>query len=370
VSETSDKARQAREMLQGFGKHKDRLWIAGALVVLLLIGMRSCTSVEPGQVAVRVNNITGDVETITQPGLIMELPFGIHSVHRIDASQQSFHMHGEKSVSDLEVEELTVRASDGSNFVFGDATILFQVIRPQAADLIRDAGLDHGYREWMKPYARSILRDEFGRESTITVSNPANFEGAVHRAKDRMNALLAPHGIEVMSIVTPKPHFSDEYENLIESRNQTENQLTVIDSELQRAATDRQRQIAEVMRDENQKIQEKKAALETQLATAETAQTQTKRETDAYRIDKVAAGQAAMAAAQQNAEQLTGQLAAEYEEKKAQIDAFKNQPVERVMERLGERLEGVTIEIQPWANDAAPKRLQVEQVGAAAGGGQ
>ncbi|HTJ47156.1 MAG TPA: SPFH domain-containing protein [Kofleriaceae bacterium] len=363
MTDSNDRAQKAREMLQGFAKHKDRLWIVGAAIVLILVGTRSCTSVEPGQVAVRVNNITGAVETITQPGLILELPFGVHSVYRVDASQQSFHMHGDKPVSDLEVETLTVRASDGSNFVFGDATILFQVVRPSAAELIRDSGLQHGYWHWMKPYARSILRDEFGRESTITVSNPANFEGATHRARDRMNQLLAPHGLEVMSIVTPKPHFSDEYEELIESRNQTENQLAVIDSELQRAATDRQRQLAEVMRDQNQKIQEKKAQLEAQLATALTSQTQTKRETDAYRIDKVAAGQAALAASQRTAEELTGQLAAQYEQKRAEIEAFKNQPVERVMERLGERLEGVTIEIQPWAHDASPKRLQVEQVG-------
>ena len=38
---------------------------------------------------------------------------------------------------------------------------------------------------------------------------------------------------------------------------------------------------------------------------------------------------------------------------------------ESVMERLGERLEGVTIDIQPWANDSVPSRLQVEKVGGA-----
>ncbi len=370
MSESNEHAQQARDLFQGFAKHKDRLWIVGAAVMLILIGTRSCTSIQPGQVAVRVNNVTGEVDTITQPGAILELPFGIHSVYRIDASQQTFHMHGDKVVSDLEVEELTVRAADGSNFVFGDATILFQVLRGSAADLVRDAGREHLYRQWMKPYARSILRDEFGRESTITVSNPANFEGAKERAKKRMNELLAPHGLEVMSIVTPLPHFTDEYESLIESRNQTENQLAVIDSELLRAVTDRQRQLAEVMRDQNQKIQEKRAALENQLAQALTAQTQTKRESDAYRIDKVAAGEAALSGSQRTAEELLGQLAAEYQQKQAEIDAFKNQPVERVMERLGERLQGVTIQIQPWANDGAPKRLQIEQAGAAAGGAQ
>jgi len=370
VSDANDRARQARELLSGFGKHKERLWIAGALVVVILVGMRSCTSIEPGQVALRVNNITGAVDTITQPGAILELPFGIHSVYRVDASQQTFRMHGEKDVSDLETEQLTVRAKDGSNFVFGDATILFQVVRDHAGDLIRDAGLEHGYREWMKPYARSILRDEFGQLSAITASDPTAFDGATHAAQKRLNELLGPHGIEVMNIVTPKPHFSDDYENLIEARNQSRNQLVVIASDTDRAHTDRQRQVAEVVRDQNQKLQEKRAALESELAEALTAQTQTKREVDAYRIDHVAAGQAAFAAAQRKADELAGQLAAQYQSKQAEIDAFKNQPVERVMERLGERLEGVTIDIQPFANDAAPRRLQVEQVGGAVGGGQ
>ena len=63
-------------------------------------------------------------------------------------------------------------------------------------------------------------------------------------------------------------------------------------------------------------------------------------------------------------------LEAEYQGKKAAIDAFRNQPVERVMEKLGQRLQGVTIEIQPFRNDGSPQRVQVQSVAAAAGGAQ
>jgi regulator of protease activity HflC (stomatin/prohibitin superfamily) len=369
VSETSDHDhdhdRSAAALFKSFGQHKDRLWIAGAALTLALIGMRSCSSIDPGQVAVRVNNATGGVETVTQPGMILRLPFGIHSVYRLDASQQSFHMKGDSDVNDLEVRHLTVRAKDGSNFVFGDTTILFQLIGSQANSAIDDAGLAHRYRMWMIPYARSILRDEFGQLTTIQASNPADFDKATNNAKTRLNKLLNPHGLEIVSIVTPKPNFSDEYENLIEARNQTENQLAVIDSELQRAATDRQRQIAEVQRDQNQAIQEKKADLESQLAVAQTKYTQTRRDVDSYKIDTIAKGQADLAAAQRTAEELKGQLTAQYQQKKAEIDAFRNQPVERVMQKLGEKLEGVTIKIQPWASDASPKRVQYEQLGGA-----
>lgn len=363
---TGEKARaQARSALDKLGGDRSKLWLVGGAVVLVLIAFRSCVTVEPGHVAVRVNNLTGKVETITQPGLILRLPFGIHSVHLVDASPQTFHMRGERNVNALEVRELTVRASDGSNFVFNDTTILFKVVPAAGARVVFDAGTGHAYRMWMSPYARSLLRDEFGRESTISVSNPTTFGQATERARRRINELLTKHGLEVTSIVTPRPRFSDEYENLIEARNQTDNEMSVIGSNLARAATDRTRRLAEVDRDQNKEMQEKRAALEEALATSVATQTQIRREVDTQKIEKVAIGQAALSAARQRAVELKGQLDAQYSGRKAEIDAFRVQPVERVMERLGQRLEGVTIEIQPWANDSVPSRLQIERAGGA-----
>lgn len=364
MADASERAKQAADQfIAGFRKQTSRLWIVAAGICLVVVAFNSCAEVQPGQVAVRVNNATGNVETLTRPGLIVSLPFGIHDVFLVDTSSQTFHMKGERNIDELNVKELTVRASDGSEFVFNDTTIIYRVIPERGADVIRDSGHEHRFRMWMLPYARSILRDEFGEKSTIEVSDPTHFGQATSEAKERLNSLLNPHGIEVTSIVTPRPRFNNEYESLIESRNETENQLTVISSELQRASTERARRLAEVDRDQNKIIQEKRAALEAALATAVTQQTQTQREVDSYRIEKIAAGQAALSAAQRTSQELKGQLDAQFQSRKAEIDAFRNQPVERVMERLGERLEGVTIEIQPWANDAAPARVQYEQLG-------
>ncbi len=357
-----------RAALRGRDGETSRLWIVGAGLTLLLVASQSCRSLEPGQVAVRINNLTGAQETITRPGIIVALPFGLHDVHVLDASPQTFHMRGDQNVSDLEVKELTVRASDGSNFVFNDTTILYQVIPGRAVEVIRDGGQAHRFRSWMKPYSRSILRDEFGRESTISVSNPSNFGEATERARTRINQLLNPHGIEVTSIVTPRPRFTDDYENLIEARNQAENQMSVIESELARAATDRSRQLAEVDCDQNKIIQERRAALEAALATAVTTQVQTRSEVDTYKIGKLAGGQAARSAAVRSSTELRGQLTAQLQSRRAEIDAFRNQPVERVMEKLGERLEGVTIQIQPYSDDGSPSWIQHEQLGGAGGG--
>jgi SPFH domain/Band 7 family protein len=351
--------------LRGDGTGPSKLWLVSGAVMLLIVVRQSCTSIEAGEVAVRVNNATGSMDVITQPGLVAQLPFGLNSVYTLDVTPQTFHLRGTTNKSVLERRELEVRASDGSNFAFNDTTIIFRAIPGKADETLRDAGLGHGYYTWLVPYSRAILRDEFGRESTLGVSNPTTFHIAEERAKTRLNKLIGEHGVEVTSIVTPRPRFTKSYEDLIEARNQAENQLAVIDSELQRAKTERDRKLAEVDRDGNKVIQTKRAELESALAASVTQQTQTHREVDSYKIDKLASGEASRSAAKSKSDQLKGELDAHYEAKRAQIDAFRNQPVERVMERLGERLKGITIDIQPYQHDGAPKRIQLENVGGA-----
>lgn len=336
-------------------------WVVGAGVLVISTLFMSFSTIEPGEVAVRVNNITGSTSAIIQPGWVFQMPFGVHSLHVLDISPQSFQMKGERSLDDLHVEKLTVRASDGANFHFEDTTLIFQIRGDEAVTVATDAGTEYAFRTWLTPYARGILRDEFGRESTITVSDPSNYGAAATRAQDRLNQFLEPHGITVTQMVTPRPKFNADYEHLIEERNRLRNELEVIRSNLERAETDRQRILSEVDRDENKKIQERRAELESELATAVADFEKIRRAADTYLIEKRGEGEAKLTAAITQAEELTGKLEADYLAKKAKIEAFRSQPVERVMERLGEALVGVTIHIEPWANDANPSRVILEQ---------
>jgi regulator of protease activity HflC (stomatin/prohibitin superfamily) len=323
------------------------------------IAVSSVIDLQPGKVAVRINDITGSQEAITQPGWLIRVPL-VHSVFSLDAAPQTFSMEGTSNISDLHVKELTVRASDGSNFHFDDTTLIFQLKGEEATNALRDSGLEAGYQVWMKPYVRSILRDEFGRESTIDVSNPTTYAQATNRAKTRLNEELGPHGLTVTQLVTPRPRFNGSYEEAIEQRNALGNEEQVIKSNLDRSNTERASRLAKIDQEKNKLIQEKQAQLESNLARARAAQEEAKRESDTYKINTIAEGQAEMSAAKQRAAELKLELKAKLSSKKAEIQAFRNQPVERVMERLGEKLEGVTIEIQPWADDSSPTRVRYE----------
>jgi SPFH domain / Band 7 family len=338
---------------------KHWLWpaLAAGLSVLLLAA--SVVDIEPGEAAVRINDVTGAETAVTTPGWTLRIPF-VHALYVLDAAPQSFVMKGDSDESDLLVKKLTVRASDGSNFHFDDTTVMFQLKADEAVSAVRDAGPGDHFKSWMRAYVRSILRDEFGRESTIAVSNPTTYAQATDRARERLNAVLGAHGILVTQLVTPRPQFSEPYEHAIEERNRLGNELQVITSNLDRAATARERALAEVDQAQNRVIQEKRASLESDLARAVAELAETKRSADTYRIGKIGEGQAAFSASSQSAEQLKAELEAKYSSRKAEIDAFRTQPVERVMERLGERLSGVTIDIQPYADDATPSRVRYE----------
>lgn len=353
---------EPRRLLRTLLAGGDLFWAAVAFLVLAAIGLFSVTDIEPGEAAVKVNNITGSQQAITTPGWTLRLPF-VHSVYLLDAKQQTFQMKGDKIIDLLHVPELGVRASDGSNFRFTDTTIIFQLAADKAVEAMRDGGRDSGFLRWMKPYARSILRDEFGKESTINVSDPTKYGAAGKEARKELNQRLAPHGLLVTQLVTPRPRFAHAYERAIEDRNALANQLDVIKSNLKRAKTERDRKLAEIDQKYNKVIQTRRARLESDLAKAIAAQSQAKRETDTYRISKIAEGQAELSASTQRAKELSGQLAAQYKAKAAQIAAFRTQPVERVMEKLGEKLRGVTINIQPYANDASPTHIKLQRMG-------
>jgi regulator of protease activity HflC (stomatin/prohibitin superfamily) len=338
------------------------LWPAAAVLVAVSLLSASVVDIEPGQAAVRINNLTGAQDAITQPGWTTRVPW-LHSLFILDAAAQTFAMRGDRDEeSMLVVPKLTVRASDGSNFHFEDTTIIFQLKSDEAVTAVRDAGPGDAFMSWMVSYTRSILRDEFGRESTIAVSNPTTYAEATARAKDRLNSVLGHHGILVTQLVTPRPKFSDNYEHAIEERNRLGNERQVIRSNLDRAATERDRMLAEVDQQQNKVIQERRASLESDLARAVARLAEAKREADTYRIEKIAEGKASLSAAEQRSEQLQGELDAKYSGRKAEIDAFRTQPVERVMERLGERLSSVTIHIQPWADDATPAHVRYENM--------
>jgi len=94
MKESTERARRSIVDLLRGAREPSRLWLAAGALVLLVLATRSCATVEAGQAAVRINNVTGGIEVITQPGLILRLPFGVHDVFLLDTTPQTFYFRG------------------------------------------------------------------------------------------------------------------------------------------------------------------------------------------------------------------------------------------------------------------------------------
>jgi len=187
--------------------------LAIALLVLVsvlgLSGKPGVTQVEADEIAVRVNYRSGAEAAASDPGYQFYIPF-LMDVYKLDGRTQEYLMKGDSYQGLSRAPYLTVRAIDGSNFWFDELKIQYEVIPGHADVLIQDSCLGDNYKEeWIKSYARSILRDEFGRYSAVDVADPTVYKQAPEDARRMMNEILEPHGIVVVRIITPNPQFDD-----------------------------------------------------------------------------------------------------------------------------------------------------------------
>jgi len=139
---------------------------------------------------------------------------------------------------------------------------------------------------------REILRDEFGRFSFLEIANPTNYGIATAEAKRRLNDALAPYGISVTQIVTPKPQFDERVEKAIEERQNAEQEVEVQVEKRNKLEQEKQLKIQSVEQSKNAQYQTLVAELEAAQKAADNKLISVKRDADKYHIDRDATGTA------------------------------------------------------------------------------
>lgn len=336
--------------------------VAGLLAVMVLLlvftGNLGIARVEANQVAVRVNYLSGTEEVITQPGYQFYLPF-VTEVYKLDRQTQEFVMEGESYVGVGMAPELTVRAKDGSNFSFKDMDIQYEIIPSSADVVLRDSGPGENFKkEWIKAYARSILRDEFGKYSAVEVADPTTYKSAPGAARDAMNEILRDHGIQVVQIITPNPRFDPKYEDLIEKRKEADQKVLELKAEYQQLIQQKSQRLAAVAKEKDVEMEELQGNLVRDLREAEREAIRLKRSADAYATTREAEGQAQEAAKTAEAGGLVAKYTKEAEGIQSRAEALEQRGEVVVREALVEKLRRVSFTFVPYSRDPAPERLE------------
>ncbi len=346
----------------------------GAISILLLIfvvgafisGKGGIIEVKDTEVAVIVNYLTGDEEIVNRPGYKVFIPF-FAQAFVFDKSPNQFTMEGDQDRDANNVRKLTVRANDGSNFWF-DTFKLHYRIMPGKADLVlHDSGPGNNFKQnWVKAYARSVLRDEFGRFSTEEIADSGKRKIATDRSRERLNEMLDAHGIFIMEVLTPKPTFEAQYERAIQDRKVADQEVQKLIGKAKQLEQERERRLAGIERDKATEYELLLGTLEKDRISEEKVAVQVTKTADAYSIGRIAEGQAAERRLTEEARGLELQARKEAEGLTAKVEALAARGDILVREELARKFAQITFEIIPYRRDPSPTRI--EHMGAVPGG--
>ncbi|MEM8709535.1 MAG: SPFH domain-containing protein [Planctomycetota bacterium] len=339
---------------------------AGAVFVALLVlftvlglaGKLGIKKVEADEIAVRVNYLSGSETVVRDPGFQFYIPF-LMDVYKMDGRTQDYLMKGQEYRGNGQAPYLTVRAIDGSNFWFDELRIQYEAIPEDATILIQDSGLGDNYKqEWIKSYARSILRDEFGRYSAVDVADPTVYKQAPEAALVNMNEILKPHGIRVVRIITPNPQFDERYERAIEMRKEADQEVEELRARVQQIEQEREQRLAAVRKEKEVEMQELTGQLTKELLLAEQEAIRVEKAADAFATERTAEGQATEARLTAEATGLVAKYTKEAEGIESRAKALEERGEVVVREALVEKLMGVKFTLVPYSRDPAPQRLE------------
>ncbi|MEM1448252.1 MAG: SPFH domain-containing protein [Planctomycetota bacterium] len=328
------------------------------LGVLGMSGRLGVTRVEANEVAVRVNYLTGTETVVVDPGYQFYVPF-LMDVYKFDGTTQEYVMAGDSYRSANVAPYLTVRANDGSNFWFDELKIQYEIIPGAANVLLEDSGLGDTYKqEWIKAYARSVLRDEFGLYSAVDAADPTTYKAAPEEARKRMNEILEPHGISVVRIITPNPQFDERYEHAIEQRKEADQEVEELRARSEQLVQEREQRLAAVRKEKEVEMQELRGTLTKALLAAEQEAIRVTRSADAFSTERTAEGRAAEARLTAESEGLVAKYTKEAEGIESRAQALEERGEVVVREALVEKLLGVRFTLIPYSRDPAPQRLE------------
>ncbi len=375
--DSSEPPRSGNKGRSGFGEGPRR-WggpvigfvVMAVLLLAFITGRGGIVEIEDAQVAVVVNYLNGEVELFEQPGYQIFLPF-VKQAFLFDKSPQKFFMQGNEDRSENHVTKLTVRASDGSNLFFEEVEIQYELIPSKAGDVLYDSGPGDSFKlEWIRSFARSILRDEFGKFSATQVADPTVYGTATAEVRAKLNEMLEPHGVKIIQIVTPKPKFDAAYEKAIEDRKLANQEVERMRTKAQQLKQERDRRLASIDAERAVEFEVLKGELEKSRVDADRERVRVERSADAYSRGTVAEGEARRSRLTEEARGMADKARKEAEGLSAKIAALEKQGEVLVRERLAQRLSEMSFELVPYTRDPAPDRVQLEGAEALLEGGK
>ena len=176
-------------------------------------------NIEADQVAVLVNNLTGNVKAITRAGAVLYYPY-IQDIYILDRPEQVLKMTTANiSKKYPRGNPVVIRTIDGGEVAL-DITIQYRIIPEMANDVIRNSGKSLSFKlKWLYDYGRTICRYNYGELSINEFPDSFKRDAKSEKAAVEVNEMINKYGLMVTSINILDYRYYREYaEKILERR--------------------------------------------------------------------------------------------------------------------------------------------------------
>ncbi|HGY90610.1 MAG TPA: hypothetical protein ENK43_05495 [Planctomycetes bacterium] len=332
-------------------------------VVFLISGIFTCYDyVNPGEVAVIKNNLTGTEDLKIESGMVFHLPWGITDVFKLDRTVQVFRMTRHRGKGDRPgPDNVKIKVADGSNIEV-DVEVIYQIIPTEAPAIIKHVGKGEAFKNKMiRSYARAVIREMYGKLTLEEISDPSKRAAQNVLVTESMNADLRPFGIEVTLINTTNFVFNSEYEKLVKLKKSTAQEYLNQAAAQEQALKEQETLIAQANRKKNNALIEARGKARKRLVEAENQAKQlvARAKGEAYAMKKE--GQRKFSVATADAQAIEAEGLARAEGIAQLAAAYAAGGLGLVKEALAKKYMGTRIEGRPFSLSERIERLEVER---------
>lgn len=318
---------------------------------------RTLAEVQPSQVGVLIDHRSGEVELLLQPGVRGLLPW-FEDVFVFDRGPRVLRLEGEVWTADGVDPRLVVRAPDGSKFWFESIDVEFQIVPELAERLLPKNGASGRLLECVRACARPVLEEELGVFDAQQVVDAAFVAAALQRADERLDALLADYGLEVVHLSVSKPKFEREYEVAIEQRKEVGQRASLASDSIPLLERQIEQAIVDLEAKKRLERLELQGAIDAERIQATTNDQQARADADAYALKRATDRALRVAELAVEAEALRASIDAQDALFRAELDALAQRGDLAVREELVRVLADATLRFVPYSRDPAPDRVE------------
>ncbi len=196
-----------------------------AVAAIFIARQFTWKNVDSDQVAVLVNNLTGNVKPITRAGAVLYYPF-VQDIYILDRPEQVLKMTSSNiSKKYPRGNPIVIRTIDGGEVAL-DVTIQYKIIPEMANDVIRNSGKSLSFKfKWLYDYGRTIVRYTFGELSIGEFPESSKRDTKAHKAVGEMNEMINKFGIMVTSVSVLDYRYYREYAEKIQERRLADKEI-------------------------------------------------------------------------------------------------------------------------------------------------